>query len=211
MGVEEDGAVAQGDWDPWTPAEVAGRLASVDVPWGVAAGWALDLFLGEVTRTHDDLEIAVPAARFDEIVAALPGFQWKVAGDGRIWPYPRHLDRHFQTWLWDAEQDCFRLDVFREPHTDDRWVCRRDPSITLDYAELILRTPAGVPYLIPEVALLFKAKHTRDKDEADFARVLPELSSLRRDRLRAWLTQVHPGHHWIDALCGPPHPPLVGW
>ncbi len=200
MGVQDDGVLAQGDWAPWTPDEVARRLAAVEAPWAVAAGWAIDLFLGAVTRPHDDLEIAVPAARFHEIVAALPGFQWKVAGDGRIWPHPQHLDRHFQTWLWDAEQGCFRLDVFREPHTEGRWVCRRDARITLDYTELIHRSPAGVPYVIPEVVLLFKAKHRRDKDEADFARVLPELNSWRRDRLRGWLTRVHPGHSWIDAL-----------
>jgi len=41
--------------------EVAKLLAGVDVPWCVAAGWALDLFHGEVTREHEDLEIAVPA------------------------------------------------------------------------------------------------------------------------------------------------------
>ena len=194
------GARAEGCWEPWTPDEVNWRLATVEAPWAVAAGWALDLFLGEVTRTHDDLEIAVPAARFDDIVAALPGFQWKVAGDGRIWPYPRHLDRHFQTWLWDTGRGCFRLDVLREPHIEGRWVCRRDARITLEYSELILRTGAGVPYVIPEVVLLFKAKHRRDKDEADFVRVLPELSSPQRDRLRDWLSLLHPGHSWIDML-----------
>jgi hypothetical protein len=50
-------------WDAWSPREAAARLAGVDVPWAVAGGWALDLFRGEVTREHSDLEIAVPAAR----------------------------------------------------------------------------------------------------------------------------------------------------
>ena len=48
-------------WDAWHPANVAlSRLAGVDVPWYVAAGWALDLFRGGQTREHEDLEIAVP-------------------------------------------------------------------------------------------------------------------------------------------------------
>ena len=87
-----------------------------------------------------------------------------------------------------------------EPHIDDRWVCRRDDSITLSYAELVRRTGDDIPYVIPEVALLFEAKHLRDKDEADFARVLPDLDSTQRSRLRGWLSRVHPGHRWIDAL-----------
>jgi hypothetical protein len=187
-------------WDAWTPAEVAQRLAAVRATWCVAGGWALDLFVGELTREHDDIEIAVPAARFDEVVAALPGHEWDVVGDARVWPYPEQLAKQFQTWLREPATGTYRLDVFREPHVREHWVCRRDRSITLPYAELIRRTGDGTPYVIPEVALLFKAKHLRDKDEADFARVLPALQSAHRSRLRGWLSRVHPGHRWIDAL-----------
>jgi hypothetical protein len=187
-------------WDAWTPADVAQRLAAVRAPWCVAAGWALDLLVGEITRDHDDIEIGVPATRFDEVVAALPDQKWDVVGDGRVWPYPEQLATHFQTWLREPATGTYRLDVLREPHVDERWVCRRDRSITLPYAELIRRTGDGIPYVIPEVALLFKAKHLRDKDEADFARVLPALQSAQRSRLRGWLSRVHPGHRWIDEL-----------
>jgi hypothetical protein len=194
-----DNAIAE-RWDAWTPADVARRLAAVRAPWCVAAGWALDLLVGEITRDHDDIEIGVPAARFDEVVAALPDHEWDVVGDGRVWPYPEQLATHFQTWLREPATGTYRLDVLREPHVDERWVCRRDRSITLPYAELIRRTGDGIPYVIPEVALLFKAKHLRDKDEADFASVLPALQSAQRSRLRGWLSRVHPGHRWIDEL-----------
>lgn len=187
-------------WDAWDPTDVARRLATVDAPWCVAAGWALDLFVGEVTREHDDVEIAVPAGRFDEVVAALPGYVWDVVGDGRIWPHPEQVHSHFQTWLREPATGTYRLDVFREPHIGDRWLCRRDQSISMPYDDLIRRTADGIPYVVPEVALLFKAKHLRGKDETDFARVLPELDDARRSRLRAWLATVHPGHRWIDAL-----------
>src|SRR6185312_13572698 len=56
-------------WDAWRPQEVARRLAHVDVPWYVAAGWALDLFLGEGPRGAEDLEIAVPRDRLGEVLA----------------------------------------------------------------------------------------------------------------------------------------------
>lgn len=170
-------------WDAWTPAEVARRLSKVAAPWCVTAGWALNLFTEAATREHDDIEIAVPALRFDEIIDALPGFEWDVVGDGRIWPFPQQRAHHFQTWLRDPATGLYRLNVFREPIIAGRWVCRRDTSITLPYNELILRTADGIPYVIPEVALLFKAKHLRDKDHADFHNVLPAMDPTRRTRL----------------------------
>lgn len=80
----------------WNPRDLASRLAGVTAPWYVAAGWALDLFRGEQSREHDDIEIAVPAARFPEIRAALTsgpgaqsaagaGFTFDAVGSGRIW------------------------------------------------------------------------------------------------------------------------------
>ena len=45
-------------WEAWTPSQLAERMSTVNAPWCVAAGWALELFAGEVIRDHDDLEIA---------------------------------------------------------------------------------------------------------------------------------------------------------
>jgi hypothetical protein len=187
-------------WAAWTPAEVAQRLSSVTAPWYVAAGWALDLFIGGIGREHDDLEIAVPRGRFGEVVAAFPGFEWDVVGGGRIWSFPEEAANHHQTWLREPATGRYRLDVFREPHVGDRWVFRGDASITLPYDELILYTGEGIPYVIPEVALLFKAKGLREKDEADFQLVLTAMDQSRRSRLSEWLSQVHPGHPWLERI-----------
>jgi hypothetical protein len=46
-------------WEPVRPPELPGLLAGVAAPWWVAGGWALDLFLGRETRTHEDLDIAL--------------------------------------------------------------------------------------------------------------------------------------------------------
>lgn len=188
-------------WDPWTPAEVARRLAGVDAPWCVAAGWAIDLYLGDPPRPHADIEIAVPRRDFPQITAALDGFDWDVAGGGRLWPYPDvsdHTGLH-QTWCREPATGRYRLDVFREPHDGDQWVYRRDPSITLPYDELI-RVRYGIPYVIPEVALLFKAHRTAPKDEGDFHRVAPRLEGNARTRLTGWLARLYPDHSWLARL-----------
>ncbi|MGW4533209.1 hypothetical protein ACWEOI_19895 [Nocardia sp. NPDC004340] len=187
-------------WEAWTPTQAASRLSSAPPCWYVAAGWALDLFVGGLGRTHSDLEIGVPRDRFGEIAAALPGYEWDVVGDGHVWPYPEEVDNHHQTWLREPATGRYRLDVFREPHDGEQWVCRRDPSITLPYDELILRSAGGIPFVIPEAVLLFKAKARRAKDEADFLRALPAMEGVRRSRLSDWLSRVHPGHPWLAEL-----------
>ncbi|APE34049.1 hypothetical protein BOX37_08740 [Nocardia mangyaensis] len=189
-------------WDPWTPSVVAACLGSCSAPWAIAGGWALDLFAGAISRAHEDIEIAVPRTDFPQIAAAFPEYRWDVVGGGRLWPYERAAadpELH-QTWLRDPFTGTYHLDVFREPHDGDTWICRRDPSITLPYSQLILTSSARIPYLIPEVVLLFKAKAHRPKDDTDFHRVLPLLPPTRLARLNTWLAKVHPGHPWLTRI-----------
>jgi hypothetical protein len=191
------------EWDAWTPQEAARRLAGIDVPWRISAGWAIDLFLGRERREHDDLEIGVPADRFGEIAAALPELEFFVVSRGVAEPVAEASDRlttSHQTWGLDRAANVWRIDVFREPHDGDRWLARRDESIRLPYDELIEHTADGIPYERPEVVLLFKAKHSRAKDEADLAAVLPHLGPERRRLLAGWIEQVHPGHFWLADL-----------
>ncbi|MGH3656156.1 MAG: hypothetical protein ACRDUA_05810 [Micromonosporaceae bacterium] len=70
----------------------------------------------------------------------------------------------------------------------------------MPYGELIRRTDDGIPYLRPEVALLFKAKWTRPKDEADLDGVLPLLDATARSWLAGALDAVHRGHPWRTRL-----------
>ncbi|WP_031520920.1 nucleotidyltransferase domain-containing protein [Streptomyces sp. NRRL F-5123] len=186
----------------WTPDEVARRLAGIGTPWYVAAGWALDLFRGERTRPHGDIEIAIPAASFPEVRRRFPGHVFDAAGSGRIWqdPTPEALAAVHQTWLRDPATGNYLLDVFREPHDGDTWIFRRDPSIRLPYRDIVLRTRSGVPYLTPELVLLFKAKHVRPKDQADFVSTAPRLTPAQRTTLATLLARVHPGHPWTSQL-----------
>src|ERR1044072_2649483 len=146
------------------------RLGGVSTTWCIAAGWALDLFRGRQSRPHGDLEIAVPAAGFPEIRACFPEYVFDAVGSGRVWPAAGAgaLAATHQTWLRDPASGQFLFDVFREPHEAGTWICRRDKSLRLSYDAIIERTANGIPYLVPELVLLFKAKAARPKDQADF-------------------------------------------
>ncbi|MBE8473792.1 nucleotidyltransferase domain-containing protein [Streptomyces justiciae] len=204
-GVVLDADETDARWaDAWRPEQVADRLDGIDAPWCVAAGWALDLFRGEQSRPHGDLEIAVPVARFPELRDRFAGHAWDAVGWGRVWEGAGHevLAATHQTWLRDPVSGRYLFDVFREPHEGGMWVCRRDESLRLPYDEVIERTPDGIPYLAPELVLLFKAKGSRPKDQADFEGVLPLLDRSRRERLGEWLRRVHPGHPWLTTWYG---------
>ena len=193
-------------WNAWAPGEVSRRLAGVKAPWYVAAGWAIDLFLGGGYREHDDLEIAVPRDRFSEIEEALDKFELFVVGvpgQGFVTPLKEAgdaLDDSHQTWVREPQTGLWRLDVMREPADGGTWICRRDVRIRMPYDQVIERTADGIPYGRPEVVLLFKAKATRPKDDADFLAVLPHLGPERRRWLADALELVHPAHAWLERL-----------
>lgn len=192
-------------WAPWTPAEVTQRLRGVATRWYVVAGWAIDLYLGAQTRHHDDIEIGVPAKGFAAVRTALASFGCDVVGstDGggsRRWPLDSPaFDEHFQTWFRDPA-GTYHLDVFRDPHEGDTWCCRRRLSIRRAYDDVVLVTDDGIPYMAPEIVLLFKAKPNRPKDRADLAAVRPHLSETQVAWLHASLAIVHPHHAWLTEL-----------
>jgi Aminoglycoside-2''-adenylyltransferase len=191
-------------WDAWTPQQAATLLEGIEVPWYVAAGWAIDLFLGGPRREHEDLEIAVPNVRFPELAEALTDYEmFVVTAPGEVTPLAVAGATHetHQTWVREPATGHWRLDVFREPSDGDTWICRRDARIRLPYARVVERTADGIPYCRPEVALLFKAKHSHvQKNEDDLAAVLPVLGTERRGWLADALAMVHPGHPWLRLL-----------
>jgi len=68
----------------------------------------------------------------------------------------------------------------------------------------VLQTASGIPFLAPEVVLLFKSKNTsnreRSQDQIDFENVCPHLEPERRAWLRWALLATDQGHPWIDRL-----------
>lgn len=195
-----------GRWDAWRPDEVARLLRGVAVPWWVAGGWALDLWRGEQTRPHADLEICVPRALWRAVRDRLEGHDlWYADGTGglrRLDPEAAVPDAHRQVWVRDRAAAVWRLDVMLDPATRDTWICHRDARLTRPLTDAVAFTPDGIPYHAPELVLLLKAKHARPKDEADFAAALPLLDAAGRAWLDGALELLHPGHAWLDRVRG---------
>ena len=91
----------------------------------------------------------------------------------------------------------------------DTWVYRREPRIRRPMSTAVRQNPDGLPYLAPEIQLLYKSKAPRERDEVDFARTRPLLAADARRWLRDALEIANPDHRWIAALSNPGAGPVV--
>jgi hypothetical protein len=94
------------------------------------------------------------------------------------------------------------LGFLLEQSRTDRWVFRRHHGVSRLLHKVGVIATGGVPVMAPEIALLFKAKAPRFKDQRDFDRVLPYLDQAGRSWLASALEQVHPGHPWHARVLG---------
>jgi hypothetical protein len=190
-------------WDPWSPQEIARRLDGLEAVWCVVGGWSIDLFLGEQTRPHHDLEIAIKREDLPKVRKHLSGFDFHAVRSGsvrRLAPDETSPLDFRQHWVLDAVAQSWRVDVMIEPGDEDWWVYRRDERVRAPRASMTGRTADGIPYLLPHGSLLYKAKSPGAKDQADFDAVLSSMSGAATVWLADALDLVHPGHPWRDQL-----------
>jgi hypothetical protein len=198
-----------GRWQPWQPKEVASFFSMLTVPWWIAGGWAIDLFLGEQTRHHEDIDVQI-LRRDQQAVRTVFG-EWDVQGadPGELpaqWPFREWQlggflsPRVHDVWCRPNKTSPWTLQLMIADTTDDQWLFRRDARIRRSLTTVGHRTNDGIPYLAPEIQLLYKAKAPRPKDEADFARALPSLDGKSRQWLAQSLALVHPEHSWLPEL-----------
>lgn len=183
--------------------------------WAVAGGWALDLHLGAPHRYHVDLDVEVDASRQAALQGALQAAGWRldqVVADGRYAPWPPGEPLAAGVHQVHARSGSGFMDLQLAPRGPTEWRFRRDERVTLPLARAIRHAdlPGGVrvPYLAPEAVLLFKSRSSvdgvesepRDRDAADFVRVLPTLGVDARAWLADALRRFHGDHPWLAEL-----------
>ena len=203
MDVRADSPSEPPRWEPFTVEQVAERLAAAAFPWWIAGGWALDLFLTRQTRAHGDIDVAIFRGDERALARHLPSLELVIAERAGLAPWsgdaPLPASAH-QLWARERGRDVWQLEVLLEERSEDRWVYRRDASIRLRAADIGRRTAEGVPYLRPEIQLLYKSKEARAVDESDLIALLPRLDPAQRGFLAAALWKVAPGHRWLERL-----------
>ncbi|MBN2081200.1 hypothetical protein JW859_03220 [bacterium] len=190
----------------YPPARAVQLMQLYKHRWAIAGGWAIDLFLGVQTREHEDIELAVFRSDQGDLRQHLVGWNptYIIPGDKpRELPWPMQenlaLPIH-EIHTRPPQRDLADMEFLLNETDGADWIFRRDPRVRLPLGAAIMRGDGGVPYLAPEIVLLYKAKHPRAVDEQDFQAALPMLDDVRRQWLGAALNTVHPGHPWLAAL-----------
>jgi hypothetical protein len=193
-------------------------MSSYPRPWALCGGWAIDAWLGRLTREHGDVDLSVFDADHKELFGHLDGWQLiphsSVIDDGStgLWdggrlPVPSHIHARAPQDAGPLPEDgvCepakgWWLDIQIDAAEGDAWVVRREPLITARLADAIRPTPWGAPAVTPEVLLFFKAGLPRRRDWQDFVAFLPHLDGAQIAWLHDAIGRAYPEHPWIDAL-----------
>jgi hypothetical protein len=168
-------------WRVWPPADLFDRLGNRFL-WAVAGGLALDLHF-EVEHCHEDTDISVNRADGSSLQQALAELSWAGKRPGAD-PFEigEIADDLSQIWGYEPSACVWRLDVFLEPWSSGASQLGRASRPVGTAVEL---TPEGIPYLAPEIVLLFKADttwHPKSKRDLPWA-----LKRLQEDKVRtAW-------------------------
>lgn len=195
--------------DGFAPIKAAAQLMTGYAhPWFVSGGWAIDMFVNQVTREHSDIEIGLFREHQRALRAQLGGWRLTKSDflrpEGAAW-VPWNDDDWvaaplFQVQAWGTDDQEPAYDFFLNDTVEGRWQFGRVPAITLPIEAIVLRTPAGVPFLAPEIQLAYKAKHDLPKNEHDFAIALPHLSAQQRSWLAMALEAAYGRHSWLEQM-----------
>ncbi|MFG6150451.1 nucleotidyltransferase domain-containing protein [Halobacillus sp. B23F22_1] len=168
--------------------------------WLIAGGWAIDLHIGEETRDHEDIEVAV----FREDLLSLSEWlqNWRTFVVDRSRMVEDHVDESLDKHIHEihAHREEAKLEILLNMKSKEQWKFRRDPQISFPLNRMNLQSERGIPYLNPEIVLLFKAKNTQVKDEQDFQSVFPYLNEQQKEWLKQALIIHQPEHHWLESL-----------
>jgi hypothetical protein len=165
---------------------VRSLLSTLTVPWWVAGGWAIDLFLGRPFRPHGDIDLMVLERDEHALRTDLIGVDLQLVdpdGRQRQWPIGSRLTAGPHCISLGSDRLPLPTQVLLGAAVGDKWVYHRGwPTIFRALPDCSFER-FGVRTLAPEVVLLMKCISGREKDQRDFEAVVRLLSEAQRDWL----------------------------
>lgn len=192
---------------PEQVSRVAEVMAEFAFPWSLCGGWAVDAWLGHTTRYHDDVDLSIRDRHQQEVFSYLGG--WRLVGHSSDEAHDEVWDGHRLEGpghIHAASSDDFHVEVLLAEHSQDDWVLRRQPRITFPLSRSIRMSDWGVPTVVPEVLLFYKATayfgdqqmaERTGRDEQDFRALLPTLMTGGLSWLQGAVADVLPRHPWL--------------
>lgn len=183
---------------------IASLLQDLRCEWYVCGGWAIDLYLGRVTREHKDVDISIPRARQLEVREYFNARGWSLekAHDGELtqWRDGEFLSKPLHTiWCRNDAHEPYFLELQLDDIDDEAFRFRRDSSLTLARERMSFKTSTGVPVLAPELVLLYKSNAVEGYAD-DFRNASGALGATARAWLKDALAKLYARHPWAEAL-----------
>ncbi len=183
------------------PLRVATAMNAFARPWCVVGGWAIDLWLGRLTRGHGAARVAVLRDHQGELrdylcagkapgkLAFNLGGRWALLRDRQMLMRPVDLLRF-------ERRDGITFDI--ELHESDGidWIDRRDTRVRESLARWIVRAGYNVPVLAPHLVLIDRVRAGRPKDLLDLRVALGQLKPEQLRHVLETMTIVAPEHPW---------------
>jgi hypothetical protein len=194
-----------GPWAPYEPPALADLLAGAAFRWWIGGGWAVEAVTG-TRREHEDIDVVVLRRDLPQVRRHLDRFHLWSAHGGTLAPLLNGTDLpldHEQLWVRRNAYSPWVMDVLLTPAEGEDWIYKHDHRLRRPLAEVGFVGPDGLPYLRPEVVLLFKARLSRAKDSADFDALLRSLGAEAKSWLATALELTERGHPWIERLQSP--------
>ncbi len=186
-------------WSPLSVQAAATLLQDCPARWWLSGGWAIDHWLGTVTRSHGDIDISTLRPELSTVLGSLPGHLEPFAAmGGHLHPLASRVDDPDlrNLWLRDERSGRWVLQVNIEAGDQEVWRYRRDPRIALPW-ETAVRQVSALPTGSAAVQLLWKSPRPRPEDDADLAAALKVLSAGERRWLTEAMRTAHPSSPWV--------------
>jgi hypothetical protein len=212
---------------PEPVARIADVMAGYRGVWCLCGGWAVDAWVGQQTREHGDVDIAV--FQDERLVLHEHLADWQVIPhdrdwgpdvgnedwDGRALVLPAHFHARppeasgpIPQGILKVEQG-FWLDIQMNERSGDDWIVDEDARLAVSVSRSIKQSGWDVPTLVPELLLFYKAGElqrslgqgrSHPSADHDFEALAPMLEREQRAWLREATALVHPAHPWVTQL-----------
>lgn len=206
--------------------EVKKLLQGAEFSWAVCGGFALELFLDEEIRTHGDIDICVFESNRGMILRHMLERDWIVyefRGMGKVRPirdaqasepgrnllclkegcelirfYPCDEQDQYHQFLHTGIRELNYVEFLFNQVENGEFLFDPGKGIRKRLAEVV-RFRNGIPYLTPEITLLYKASRwEEEQNRQDFERVYHRMDPLQQNWLMCSLETLYPqGHPWI--------------
>ncbi|MHA1966731.1 MAG: nucleotidyltransferase domain-containing protein [Candidatus Hodarchaeales archaeon] len=174
-------------------------------PWYIAGGWAIDLYLGKVTRMHKDIEIVIFRQDQRELYEYLN--DWILY---KVIPGQYKRERWLRNeWLslpiheihatsHSKEKSKINFEILLNESDHRYWYFRRNQQVKRHLYKIGKIGYQGIPYLSPEIVLLYKAKEPTIYDFKDFIQTMDLLTIEERTWLSKAIGYCYLSHPWYS-------------